>query len=71
MGAGDVAYLRTLTIGSAVVGFLPLSVLAGPLGWGLSGVWAGLTLFVVLRLVGVLVRVAGNRWMQAPATVGA
>ena len=33
-----------------------------PLGWGLAGVWTGLTLFIVLRLVGVLVRVAGDRW---------
>jgi putative MATE family efflux protein len=70
MGAGDVGYLRTLTIGSAVVGFLPLSLLAGPLGWGLAGVWTGLCLFIGLRLVGVLVRVAGNRWLRAPATVG-
>jgi putative MATE family efflux protein len=71
MGAGDVGYLRTLTIGSAVVGFLPLSVLAGPLGWGLAGVWTGLCLFITLRLVGVLVRVAGEKWLTAPATVGA
>jgi Na+-driven multidrug efflux pump len=66
-----VAYLRTITIGSAVVGFLPLSLLSGLLGWGLAGVWSGLTLFVVLRLVGVLARVAGNRWLTAPATVSA
>ena len=71
MGAGDVGYLRTLTIGSAVVGFLPLSLLAGPLGWGLAGVWTGLCLFIALRLVGVLVRVAGEKWLTAPATVGA
>jgi putative MATE family efflux protein len=71
MGAGDVAYLRTLTIGSAVVGFLPLSLLAGPEGWGLAGVWTGLCLFIGLRLVGMLLRVAGDRWVSAPATVGA
>ena len=53
MGAGDVGYLRTVTIGSAVVGFLPLSLLAVPLGWGLAGVWTGLCLFIGLRLVGV------------------
>jgi putative MATE family efflux protein len=70
MGAGDVGYLRTVTIGSAVAGFLPLSLLAGPLGWGLAGVWTGLCLFIGLRLVGVLVRVAGDRWLSAPETVG-
>ncbi len=71
MGAGDVGYLRTLTIGSAVVGFLPLSLLSGPLDWGLAGVWTGLCLFIALRLAGVLVRVAGDRWLTAPATVTA
>ncbi|MCV2491977.1 MATE family efflux transporter [Geodermatophilus sp. YIM 151500] len=71
MGAGDVGWLRTVTIGSALVGFLPLSLLAAPLGWGLAGVWSGLTLFIVLRLVGVLTRVAGDRWLTAPATVTA
>jgi putative MATE family efflux protein len=71
MGAGDVGYLRTVTIGSAVLGFLPLSLLAGPLDWGLAGVWTGLCLFIALRLVGVLVRVAGDRWLMAPVTVTA
>jgi putative MATE family efflux protein len=69
MGAGDVGYLRTVTIASAVAGFLPLSLLAGPLGWGLAGVWTGLCLFIGLRLVGVLTRVAGDRWLTAPVTV--
>jgi putative MATE family efflux protein len=69
MGAGDVGYLRTVTIGSAVLGFLPLSLLAGPLGWGLAGIWTGLCLFIALRLVAVLVRVAGDRWLTAPVTV--
>ncbi len=64
MGAGDVGYLRTVTIGSALVGFLPLSLLAGPLGWGLAGVWTGLALFIGLRLAAVLARVAGDRWLS-------
>ncbi|TFV44407.1 MATE family efflux transporter [Blastococcus sp. TF02A-35] len=71
MGAGDVAYLRTVTIASALVGFLPLSLLAGPLDLGLAGVWTGLTLFIALRLVAVLVRVAGDRWLGAPESVRA
>jgi putative MATE family efflux protein len=71
MGAGDVGYLRTVTIASAVLGFLPLSLLSAPLGWGLTGVWTGLTLFIVLRLAGVLGRVAGSRWLNAPAVATA
>ena len=69
MGAGDVGYLRRVTIGSAVIGFLPLSLLAGPMHWGLAGVWTGLCLFIGLRMVGVLARVAGDRWLSAPVTV--
>jgi putative MATE family efflux protein len=71
IGAGDVGYLRTLTIGSALIGFLPLSLLAIPLGWGLAGVWTGLTAFIVLRLIGTVVRVAGEKWLTAPDTVTA
>jgi putative MATE family efflux protein len=71
MGAGDVGFLRTITIGSALVGFVPLSLLSGPLHWGLAGVWTGLTLFVGLRLVACCARVAGSRWTAAPAVVTA
>lgn len=71
IGAGDVGYLRTLTIGSALLGFLPLSLLAIPLGWGLAGIWTGLTVFIVLRLAGTVTRVAGERWLTAPARVTA
>ncbi|MCF6509634.1 MATE family efflux transporter [Blastococcus sp. MG754426] len=71
MGAGDVGYLRTVTIAAALVGFLPLSLLAGPLDLGLAGIWTGLTLFIGLRLLAVSVRVAGDRWLGAPETVSA
>ena len=69
MGAGDVAYLRTVTLGAALLGFVPLSLLSGRFGWGLAGVWTGLTLFIVLRLVAMVARVAGDRWLTAPGTV--
>ncbi len=63
MGAGDVAYLRTVTLLAALLGFLPLSLLSGRLDWGLAGVWTGLTLFIVLRLVAVGLRVRGTAWL--------
>lgn len=69
MGSGDVGYLRTLAIGSALLGFLPLSLLALPLGWGLAGVWSGLAVFIGLRLVGVLARVSGEKWLTAQVAV--
>jgi putative MATE family efflux protein len=68
MGAGDVAYLRTVTLASALLGFVPLSLLSGWLDWGLPGVWSGLTLFIVLRLVAVGVRVRGSAWLGESVT---
>jgi putative MATE family efflux protein len=68
MGAGDVAYLRTVTLGAALLGFVPLSLLSGWLDWGLPGVWTGLTLFIVLRLVAVGQRVRGSAWLGETVT---
>jgi putative MATE family efflux protein len=67
LGAGDAAFLRNATIGSAVVGFLPLIWASLGFGWGLAGIWTGLSLFMVLRLVSLLVRWRSGRW----AVVGA
>ena len=57
LGAGDAAYLRTWTLVAAAAGFLPLIWASLAFGWGLVGIWTGLLLFVVLRLVAVLLRV--------------
>ncbi|MDX5458050.1 MATE family efflux transporter [Micromonospora tulbaghiae] len=67
IGAGDVRYLRNLTIVCAFGGFLPAIWLAYGLDLGLGGIWAGLMLFVVLRLVGLLLRMRSGAW----AVVGA
>jgi putative MATE family efflux protein len=62
IGAGDVRFLRDLTLVAALGFFLPAIWLAYALDLGLGGVWAGLTLFIVVRLVGMLARVRGVRW---------
>ncbi|MBM7775870.1 putative MATE family efflux protein [Actinokineospora baliensis] len=61
-GAGDIAYLRTATLASAMVGFLPLIWLSQAFDWGLAGIWTGLTLFIVLRLITLLARMRTGRW---------
>ncbi|HEU5266346.1 MAG TPA: MATE family efflux transporter [Jatrophihabitans sp.] len=63
IGAGDVAFLRTITVVAAVGVFLPLNVATLHWHWGLGGVWAGLTAFVAVRLVGMLARTRGDRWV--------
>ena len=67
IGAGDLRFLRDLTIGAALGGFLPAIWLAYGLHLGLGGIWAGLTLFVLIRFVAMVARVRGGRW----AVVGA
>ncbi|GAA4447871.1 MATE family efflux transporter [Phytohabitans houttuyneae] len=67
IGAGDARYLRNVTILAALGGFLPVVWLAYALDAGLGGIWAGLSLFIVLRLVTLLARMRSGAW----AVVGA
>ena len=62
LGAGDAAFMRTATVVSAVVGFLPLTWLSLVFGWGLAGIWAGLSAFIALRLVFGVWRTRSGRW---------
>ncbi len=63
LGAGDAAFMRTATVVSALVGFLPPIWLSLRFGWGLAGIWSGLSTFVVLRLVFVGWRAVSGRWV--------
>jgi putative MATE family efflux protein len=63
LGAGDAKFMRNATLASALVGFLPLIWLSMGFGWGLFGIWSGLSLFMVLRLVFVGWRTLSGRWL--------
>jgi MATE family, multidrug efflux pump len=63
LGAGDAAFMRTATLISALVGFLPLIWLSLVFGWGLMGIWSGLSAFMVLRLGFVGWRAFSGRWL--------
>ena len=63
IGAGDVAFLRTITLIAGVFAFAPLSIAALHWHWGIGGVWAGLTAFILVRLVGMVARTRGDRWV--------
>ncbi|GAA4829633.1 MATE family efflux transporter [Saccharopolyspora rosea] len=72
LGAGDAAYLRTATLLSAAVGYLPMIWLSLGFGWGLAGIWTGLSMFMLLRLVTLLLRARSGRWaVVGTAPVGA
>jgi Na+-driven multidrug efflux pump len=62
LGAGDAAFMRTATVVSALLGFLPLIWLSLAYGWGLPGIWTGLSTFVALRLIFVGWRAVSGRW---------
>lgn len=67
IGAGDVAFMRNMTILAALIGFLPLIWLTYAFDGGLGGIWAGLTAFIVVRLLALLLRTRSGKW----AIVGA
>ncbi|MGP9758275.1 MATE family efflux transporter [Corynebacterium sp. AOP12-C2-36] len=66
LGAGDVAFLRTASIVSVLVGFLPGVWLSFAFDLGLTGVWCGLLAFIVIRLAAVVWRYRSGRWTRAP-----
>ncbi len=63
LGAGDNAFMRTITVLGAFGGFVPLCLLALHFDWGIAGVWAGLLSFIAIRFVGMALRVRGDRWL--------
>jgi putative MATE family efflux protein len=67
IGAGDVRYMRNLTLVAALGGFFPAVWAAYALDLGIGGIWAGLMLFIVIRLIALLARLRSGRW----AVVGA
>jgi len=63
IGAGDARFLRNLTVAATLGGYLPAIWIAYALDLGLGGIWAGLTLFIGLRLAGQLLRLRSGRWV--------
>jgi MATE family, multidrug efflux pump len=68
LGAGDARFLRTWTLLGAGLGFLPLIWLSLRFGWGLTGIWTGLAMFMLIRLVSVVARTRSGGW-AIPGTV--
>ena len=68
IGAGDIRFLRDITLASALLGFLPAIWLAYALDLGLGGVWAGLALFILIRFATMVLRWRSARWAVVGAT---
>jgi len=67
IGAGDVAFMRNMTVLAALIGFLPLIWLTYAFDGGLGGIWAGLAAFMAVRLVSLLLRMRSQKWAIAGA----
>lgn len=70
LGAGDAGFLRTWTLVAAGIGFLPLIWASLVFGWGLAGIWSGLAMFMVVRLVSVVLRSRSGSWAVPGAVRG-
>ncbi len=67
LGAGDAAFLRTATLAAALGGFLPLIWLSLVFDWGVAGIWTGLVVFMLARLLAVVARARSGRWAKVGA----
>ena len=62
IGAGDTRYLAGSMLLAGLGAYVPIALLALALGWGLTGVWAGLLALMGVRLLTLGWRFAGERW---------
>jgi putative MATE family efflux protein len=69
IGAGDSRFLALAMLGATLV-YVPVVVAISLTGGGLLELWAGLSLWVVARLVGLGVRFAHGRWVVTGAVRG-
>jgi putative MATE family efflux protein len=62
IGAGDTRYLAGSMLLGGVGVYVPIALLALTLGWGVTGVWAGLLAFMGVRVLTLGRRLADGRW---------
>jgi len=62
-GAGDLRFMRNVTVAGALLGYLPLTLATAEFGWGLTGIWVGISTFIWIRAVIGFTRWRGRRWV--------
>ena len=62
-GAGDLRFMRNVTVAGALLGYLPLTLATAEFGWGLTGIWVGISTFIWIRAVIGFARWRGRRWV--------
>ena len=64
-GAGDLAFMRRMTLIAALGAFLPILIAAHVFDLGLGGVWAGIAAFIGVRMLLGGLRWRSRRWLVA------
>lgn len=62
MGAGDFRFLWWSTALASLGGLVPVCLAALRFGWGLTGIWVGMTIMMVIRAVLTVWRLRSGRW---------
>jgi putative MATE family efflux protein len=65
VGAGDTAFMRNFTLVAVLCGYLPCMLGTIYLDWGLTGLWVGITLFILIRFV-----LGGTRTLRGAWAIG-
>jgi MATE family, multidrug efflux pump len=68
-GAGDLRFMRNVTIVGALGGYLPLTLATAEFGWGLTGIWVGISAFIWIRTAIGYARWRGRRWLVGGAHI--
>ena len=63
MGAEDYRFLFASTAGAALLVLVPLGLVAIAMGWGIQGVWVGMSGLMAARLVLMVLRWRTGRWV--------
>jgi putative MATE family efflux protein len=69
LGAGDLRFMRNVTAVAALLGYLPLTLATAEFGWGLTGIWLGISTFIWIRAAIGYARWRGRRWLVGGALI--
>ncbi|MCC3762174.1 MATE family efflux transporter [Glycomyces sp. TRM65418] len=69
IGAGDLRFMRNMTVVSIASG-LPFTWLTLVFGWGLTGIWGGIAVYMLVRLGLLLWRLRSGAWAVTGAERG-
>ncbi len=55
-GLGEMRYLRNVLLGATLLGFIPVLYFARYMGWGLTGIWLAILVWVGYRAVALIIK---------------